>query len=60
MKQILEFLFMGILTPIFYVLYSIFTILITFLIGFPIAVGIYLIQMAIKWMITGGIYHANL
>ncbi len=49
-NKFLEFLSVGIFTPFAYVLYSAITVICTFLVGLPIAIGIYFIQMAIDWL----------
>ncbi len=53
MDKFIEFISMGIFTPVVYVIYAVFTVLFTFLMGLPIAIGIYLIQMALNWLFTG-------
>jgi hypothetical protein len=60
MNKFFEFLSMGIITPVFYLIYSLFVIVFTFALGLPIAIGIYFIQMFIKWIFQGGFCHANL
>jgi hypothetical protein len=60
MNKFFEFLSMGIITPIFYLIYSLFAIIFTFALGLPIAIGIYFIQMVMNWIFEGGFYHANL
>lgn len=42
-----EFLSWGIVTPLMYLLYFVFAVLATFIIGLPIVVGIRLIVMAV-------------
>lgn len=53
-EKIIEFLSVGLLTPIIYSLFSISIILATFIFGLPIGIGIYLIDLAVK-SIFGGI-----
>ena len=60
MDKFFEFISIGIITPIFYVLYAIFTVIFTFALGLPIAIGIYFIQMFINWIFHRGILYANL
>jgi hypothetical protein len=60
MNKFFEFISMGIITPIFYLIYSVFAIIFTFALGLPIAIGIYFIQMFINWIFEGGFYYANL
>lgn len=48
-NKFLEFLSVGIFTPFAYMIYSIVMIISTFLIGLPIAIGIYVIQLAMNW-----------
>lgn len=60
MNKFFEFISIGIMTPIFYVIYAIFTIIFTFALGLPIAIGIYFIQMFINWIFQGGVLYANL
>jgi hypothetical protein len=43
-----------------YAIYSIFVILFTFALGLPIAIGIYFIQIFIRWIFGGGFSYANL
>lgn len=49
-NKFLEFLYVGIVTPFAYLLYSMVTVVSTFLIGLPIAIGIYVIQLAMNWL----------
>lgn len=49
-NKFLEFLYVGIFTPFAYLLYSMVTVVSTFLIGLPIAIGIYVIQLAMNWL----------
>lgn len=51
MNKFIEFISMGIATPLVYTIYSIVAILSTFAIGLPIAIGIYLIQIAMNYII---------
>jgi hypothetical protein len=60
MNKLIEFLSYGIATPIMYAIYSIFVILFTFALGLPIAIGIYFIQIFIRWIFGGGFSYANL
>jgi hypothetical protein len=60
MDKFFEFISIGIMTPVFYVIYSIFAIIFTFALGLPVAIGIYLIQMFINWIFHGGVFYANL
>lgn len=48
--KFLEFIYMGIITPILYLFYSITTILLVFVLGLPIVIGFYLIQLAISYI----------
>jgi hypothetical protein len=48
--KFLEFIYMGIVTPILYLFYSIVTILLVFMLGLPIVIGFYLIQLAISYI----------
>jgi hypothetical protein len=60
-NKFFEFLSIGIVTPILYIFYSLVTILFTFILGLPIAIGIYLIKMAMDFLFKGGgIFYANL
>ncbi len=47
-NKFIEFLSIGIFTPFVYAFYSAITIVCTFLIGLPIAIGIYFIQLAMN------------
>jgi hypothetical protein len=58
-NKIIEFLSAGLIAPVIYFLFALSVILTTFLIGLPIGIGIYLIDMAIK-NIFGVIQYANL
>ncbi len=49
-----EFIATGMLTPIIYLGYSVVAILFTFVVGLPIAIGCYLIDMAMKFLLQGG------
>jgi len=60
MNKFFEFLAIGIMTPIVYAFYAVFTILFTFILGFPIAIGIYLIKLAMDFFFGGGVFYANL
>lgn len=46
--KLIEFLSVGLLTPIIYLLFALSVILTTFVLGLPVAIGIYLIDLAIK------------
>lgn len=48
--KLIEFLSAGLLTPILYLIFALSVILTTFVLGLPIAIGIYLIDLAIKNM----------
>ena len=48
--KFLEFIYVGIITPILYLFYSITTILLVFVLGLPIVIGFYLIQLAISYI----------
>lgn len=50
MNKFIEFISFGIVTPLIYVVYSIIAILGTFVFGLPIAIGIYLIKMAMDFI----------
>jgi hypothetical protein len=60
MTKFMEFLSYGVITPIVYLMYSIFAIIFTFALGLPIAIGIYFIQVFIHWIFDGGFNYANL
>jgi len=53
-NKFFEFIATGLLTPIIYLGYSVVTILFTFVIGLPIAIGCYFIELAIKFLLQGG------
>jgi hypothetical protein len=60
-NKFFEFLSIGIVTPILYIFYSFATILFTFILGLPIAIGIYLIKLAMDFLFKGGgVFYANL
>jgi hypothetical protein len=60
-NKFFEFLSIGIATPILYAIYSLAAILFTFVIGLPVAIGIYLIKMAMDFLFKGGgIFYASL
>lgn len=60
-NKFFEFLSIGIATPILYAIYSLVAILFTFVIGFPITIGIYLIKLAMDFLFKGGgIFYAGL
>lgn len=46
--KIIEFFLAGIITPIVYFLYAIGVILLTIIIGLPLGIGIYLINMIVN------------
>jgi hypothetical protein len=46
--KIVEFIVAGILTPILYFLYAIGVVLFTVILGLPIGIGIYLINMIVN------------
>lgn len=58
-NKFFEFLSIGIVTPILYIIYAVVTILFTFILGLPFAIGIYLIKLAMDFLI-GGLFYANL
>lgn len=58
-NKFFEFLSIGLITPFIYVIYAVFTVLFTFMIGLPIAIGIYLIKLAMNFLL-GGLFYANL
>jgi hypothetical protein len=60
MQKFFEFLSMGIVTPFAYLVYAVVVIALTFLLGLPLAIGIYFIQMFIDFLFHGGISYANL
>jgi hypothetical protein len=60
MDKFFEFLSIGVMTPVMYLIYAFFIIIFTFALGLPIAIGIYFIQMFINWIFQGGFYYANL
>jgi hypothetical protein len=53
LDKIFEFISIGIMTPIVYVFYAIVAIMFTFIFGFPIAVGIRLISIALDVFFKG-------
>lgn len=53
-NKFIEFMATGIMTPIIYLAYSVVAILFTFLIGLPIAIGFYFIELAMKFLLQGG------
>jgi hypothetical protein len=53
LDKIFEFISIGIMTPIIYFFYAIATILFIFILGFPIAVGIRLISIALDVFFKG-------
>lgn len=61
LDKFFEFLSIGIATPILYVFYSVVTILFTFILGLPIAIGIHLIKLAMDFIFKGGgIFYASI
>jgi len=60
MQKFVEFLSMGIVTPFVYLLYVVVVITFTFLLGLPVAIGIYFIQMFINFLFHGGLPYASL
>jgi len=52
-KSFLEFLGVGVVVISGYATYFIATVLITFIVGLPIGLGIYLINDAIKYLFSG-------
>ncbi len=60
-NKFFEFLSIGIITPILYVIYSVVTVLFTFMLGLPIAIGVYLIKLAMNFIFNmGGLFYASL
>jgi len=55
MNKFFEFLSIGVVTPIIYLVYCGAAILTTFVFGLPIAVGLYLIQVAMNLLLTNGV-----
>lgn len=53
LDKFFEFIGIGILTPILYLFYSVLVILLTFLLGFPIVIGIRLISIALDIFFKG-------
>lgn len=61
MNKFFEFLSVGLSTPIIYLIYATIAVLFTFILGFPIAIGIYLIRLAMDFLFKGGgIFYASL
>lgn len=61
MNKFFEFLSVGLSTPIIYFIYATIVVLFTFILGFPIAIGIYLIRLAMDLLFKGGgIFYASL
>lgn len=60
MQKFFEFLSMGIVTPLIYLVYAFFAVAFTFLLGLPIAIGIHFIKMFINFLFQGGVFYANL
>jgi hypothetical protein len=60
-NKFFEFLSIGIITPILYVIYSVVTVLFTFMLGLPIAIGVYLIKLAMNFIFNvGDLFYASL
>ena len=60
-NKFFEFLSIGIVTPVLYVVYCVVTILFTFILGLPIAIGFYLIKLAMDFIFNGGgVFYASL
>lgn len=57
--KFLEFIYMGIVTPVLYLFYSVATILLVFVLGLPIVIGFYLIQLAVSY-IFGNVLNPNM
>jgi hypothetical protein len=53
-NKFFEFFATGLLTPVIYLVYSLFAILGTFVLGLPIAFGIYFIQLAMNLLLSNG------
>lgn len=53
LNKIFEFFTIGILTPIFYVIYAIATIISVFLLGVPVGIAFYLIELTVKNIFGG-------
>ena len=60
MQKFFEFLWVGIVTPFAYLFYAVIVITLTFILGLPLAIGIYFIQMFINFLFHGGVSYANL
>lgn len=61
LNKFFEFLAIGLITPVIYIFYSLVVILFTFILGFPVAIGIYLIKLAMDLLFKGGeIFYACL
>jgi hypothetical protein len=52
-KKLLDFIVIGLSTPFIYLVYSVIVILTTFVLGFPIGLGIYFIELALKLVLGG-------
>lgn len=48
LNKIFEFFIIGILTPIFYAIYAITAVISVFLLGVPIGIAVYLIDLTVK------------
>lgn len=60
-NKFFEFLSIGIVTPFLYLFYSVVTVMFTFILGLPIAIGIYLIKLAMDFLFKGGgVFYASL
>jgi len=61
MNKFFEFISIGLFTPIIYFIYAAIAVLFTFILGFPIAIGVYLIRLAMDLLFKGGgIFYASL
>ena len=56
LDKFLEFIYMGIVTPVLYLFYSVATILLVFVLGLPIVIGFYLIQLAVSYIFGNTLY----
>lgn len=52
--KLFESILTAIITPILYVMYAIAVILLTFVFGLPIAIGVYIIDITMKMIFNGG------
>jgi len=61
MNKVSEFITMGILTPFVYAFYALVVILFTFILGLPVAIGIYLINLFMGFIFgPEGFFYASL